>query len=95
MVERFGVGRASGRVHRDHVLPRLAAVGAGCASKCAIRITTRRPRRRYRQLARELGLLVTGGSDFHGDTGHRTAILGSVTLPAADYEAFAGARPRS
>jgi predicted metal-dependent phosphoesterase TrpH len=80
--------------NRDHVLPRLAESGLDA-------IEVRHPdhdpekERHYRQLARELGLRVTGGSDFHGDTGHRTAILGSVTLPAADYEAFAGARPHS
>ena len=34
---------------------------------------------RYRGVARELRLLVTGGSDYHGDTGHRTAALGAVT----------------
>ena len=43
---------------------------------------------RYRALARELGLLVTGGSDFHGDSGHRVSKLGLVTLPHADYEAL-------
>ena len=31
---------------------------------------------RYRALAAELGLLVTGGSDFHGDAGHRVSRLG-------------------
>jgi predicted metal-dependent phosphoesterase TrpH len=41
----------------------------------------------YVGLARELDLLVTGGSDFHGDPGHgRTP--GSVTLPQADWERF-------
>ena len=45
---------------------------------------------RYRALARRLGLLVTGGSDYHGseDTRSRTRprVLGRVTLPAGDYE---------
>jgi 3',5'-nucleoside bisphosphate phosphatase len=79
--------------HRDHVLPRLAGSGLDA-------IEVRHPdhdpetERRYRQLAGELGLRVTGGSDFHGDTGHRSATLGTVTLPAADYEALAAVRPR-
>jgi predicted metal-dependent phosphoesterase TrpH len=39
----------------------------------------------YRGLAARLGLAVTGGSDFHGDSGHRTPRLGAVTLPAEDF----------
>ena len=44
----------------------------------------------YRGLAVRLGVLITGGSDFHGDDGkperaHR-AIFGAVTLPAADFD---------
>ncbi len=41
---------------------------------------------RYRRLAAELGVLVSGGSDYHGDNGHRTSALGVVTLPLVDYE---------
>jgi predicted metal-dependent phosphoesterase TrpH len=44
--------------------------------------------RRYRDLARSCGLLVTGGSDFHGDAGHRAARLGLVSMPDEDYDAF-------
>ena len=48
---------------------------------------------RYRALARELGILVTGGSDFHGaDAGHRVSALGQVTLPREDFEALLGSR---
>jgi 3',5'-nucleoside bisphosphate phosphatase len=48
----------------------------------------------YRGLAIRLGVLVTGGSDFHGDDAkperaHR-AIFGAVTLPAADFAALEG-----
>lgn len=44
----------------------------------------------YRGMAVRLGVLVTGGSDFHGDDGkperaHR-ATFGAVTLPAADFD---------
>jgi predicted metal-dependent phosphoesterase TrpH len=39
----------------------------------------------YRARAAKLGLLVTGGSDFHGrDTG-RVDAMGKVTLPLADF----------
>ena len=41
-------------------------------------------RDRYLALARELDLLVTGGSDYHGDPAHGLA-PGSVTLPEDDF----------
>ena len=44
---------------------------------------------RYRQLAARLGMLVTGGSDFHGEpqpTRARPRILGRVTLPQDDFD---------
>jgi predicted metal-dependent phosphoesterase TrpH len=40
---------------------------------------------RYVGLARDLGLLLTGGSDFHGDPAHGRE-PGSVTLPAAEWD---------
>ena len=49
---------------------------------------------RYRALAAELGLLVTGGSDFHGPEGHRAGRLGTIGLPLADFEALADAAAR-
>jgi 3',5'-nucleoside bisphosphate phosphatase len=43
----------------------------------------------YCRVAGRSRLLVTGGSDFHGDAaGHRPPALGRVTLPPADYERF-------
>lgn len=47
----------------------------------------------YLQFARRLGVLVTGGSDFHGD-GERRATLGAVSLPADDFAALAAAASR-
>lgn len=47
----------------------------------------------YLALARRLGALVSGGSDFHGD-GERRGTLGRVSLPAADFAALA-ARART
>lgn len=46
---------------------------------------------RYRSLARELGLLMTGGSDFHGDPAHGRQ-PGSVSLPIAEFERLREAR---
>jgi predicted metal-dependent phosphoesterase TrpH len=53
---------------------------------------------RYRDLARQYGLLVTGGSDFHGEGGHRVPRLGLVSMPDEDYAALRYAianRPRA
>jgi predicted metal-dependent phosphoesterase TrpH len=41
---------------------------------------------RYRALAQSLGLLVTGGSDFHGSEAHGGGAPGSVFLPGEEYE---------
>jgi predicted metal-dependent phosphoesterase TrpH len=40
---------------------------------------------RYLRIARTFGLLITGGSDFHGDPA-RGLEPGSVTLPAGEFE---------
>jgi predicted metal-dependent phosphoesterase TrpH len=42
-------------------------------------------RDRYLALARQLNLLVTGGSDYHGDPAHGLT-PGTVTLPAREWE---------
>jgi predicted metal-dependent phosphoesterase TrpH len=47
-------------------------------------------RARYRDLARALGLEVTGGSDFHGDA--KTNRLGEVTTPREVVERLRGWR---
>jgi predicted metal-dependent phosphoesterase TrpH len=48
----------------------------------------------YIQIARELDLLLTGASDFHGDPAHgRTP--GAVTLPAAEFARLRDARPHA
>ncbi len=45
-------------------------------------------------LAERAGLLVTGGSDFHGDAGGRAIGLGRIALPADRFDRFAAkARP--
>jgi predicted metal-dependent phosphoesterase TrpH len=43
----------------------------------------------YRARAAKLGLLVTGGSDFHGRESGRVDAMGTVTLPAADFARLA------
>jgi 3',5'-nucleoside bisphosphate phosphatase len=39
----------------------------------------------YLAMAAQHGLAVTGGSDYHGDTGHRRRVLGVVELPEQHY----------
>ena len=48
---------------------------------------------RYAKLARDLDLLLTGGSDFHGDPNHGHA-PGAVTLPEAAWERLSASRHR-
>jgi predicted metal-dependent phosphoesterase TrpH len=47
----------------------------------------------YRRLAERFGLLVTGGSDFHGEDASkperaRRAIFGAIALPPSDFLAL-------
>ena len=53
-----------------------------------------RARDRYLSMASRLGLLVTGGSDYHGDPAHGLA-PGTVTLPARDWERLSAWPQRS
>jgi hypothetical protein len=48
---------------------------------------------RYRRMAARLGLLCTGGSDFHGLPGAAPQALGRPSLPLADLEALRARRP--
>jgi predicted metal-dependent phosphoesterase TrpH len=43
---------------------------------------------RYLALARQLGLSVTGGSDFHGFRSEHSNGFGTVCLPDPDFAAF-------
>jgi predicted metal-dependent phosphoesterase TrpH len=51
-------------------------------------------RDRYLEIARAHAMLVTGGSDYHGDPAHGLA-PGSVTLPASEWERLSAWQPRS
>jgi hypothetical protein len=48
---------------------------------------------RYRRMADDLGLLITGGSDYHGDPLHAVSI-GSATLPLDAWQRLHEARHR-
>ncbi len=79
---------------RDESIPGLAA--AGLAALEARHSDHDAPTEaRYRRLAARHGLVVSGGSDFHGDAGHRPpSMLGRVTLAAEDLAALEARRPR-
>jgi predicted metal-dependent phosphoesterase TrpH len=67
----------------DEVIPKLAAAGLD-ALEAYHSDHDRAATARYLARARELGLLVTGGSDFHGDAGHGGA-PGSASLPREEF----------
>jgi len=48
---------------------------------------------RYHRMATELGLLMTGGSDFHGEPAHGLE-PGAATLPDAEWQRLSTARRR-
>jgi predicted metal-dependent phosphoesterase TrpH len=76
-----------GKLGRDAIIPDLVAAGL-----TAIEVfhPDHSPAdvRRYDELARRAGLLVTGGSDYHGPGSGRTAGFGQVGLPAEAYDAL-------
>jgi predicted metal-dependent phosphoesterase TrpH len=80
-----------GLTRMDELIPGLAAAGL---TALEARHSDHDPstEEKYRRMAATLGLLVTGGSDFHGDPSHDRGGLGSVTLPAADFRLLMPAR---
>lgn len=74
---------------RDDLIPSLCRVGLGGLEAY---YPEHNPSQvyRYLDLAREAGILVTGGSDFHGSAIRNLSHhpLGSIGLPAEDVERF-------
>ena len=78
-----------GVTHVDALIPQLAADGLDAIEA----YHTDHPAHetaRYLALARQLGLAVSGGSDFHGHRSEHSNGLGSVGLPALEYAALCG-----
>jgi 3',5'-nucleoside bisphosphate phosphatase len=50
---------------------------------------------RYGAMAADLGLLITGGSDYHGPGSGRTSALGQVTLPDEHFQRLTAYAARS
>jgi hypothetical protein len=76
-----------GVTKQDTLIPRLAAAGLDAlevyhADHSAFDTA------RYLALARQLGLAVTGGSDFHGYRSEHSNGFGRVHLPDPDFAAF-------
>jgi len=76
-----------GLTRRDDLIASMAAAGLD-ALEARHSDHDEATEARYRALAAALGLVATAGSDFHGDSSHRAARLGGVTMPSADFEAF-------
>ena len=76
-----------GLLRRDHLIAPLAAAGLD-ALEVRHSDHDAATEAKYRALAQSLGLLVTGGSDFHGDNGHRICRLGSLTLTEEEFAAL-------
>ena len=94
------VGKAAGIVSMahpgltamDHLIPRLAAAGLQ-AIEARHSDHDAATEVRYRQLAADHGLAVSGGSDFHGDVGRRATTIGRVTLSPEELAALEARRP--
>jgi hypothetical protein len=76
-----GVGSLAhpGTFRRDDLIPMLVEAGLEALEVRHTEHSTARMRH-YEALAHDLGLLPTGGSDFHGTLGHRSR-LGTPTVP--------------
>ncbi len=76
-----------GTTERDDIVPAL--VDAGLAAIEAYHSAhDAGTQARYLALARQYGLAVTGGSDFHGDGLRRAEFFGVVGLPREEFERF-------
>jgi 3',5'-nucleoside bisphosphate phosphatase len=76
-----------GVTRQDELIPELAAAGLD-ALEAYHPDHQAEDTSRYLALARWLGMVVTGGSDFHGFRSSHSNGLGTVRLPAADFAAL-------
>jgi predicted metal-dependent phosphoesterase TrpH len=76
-----------GLVHVDNRIPRFAAAGLS-ALEARHRQHDPEAEARYRELARTLGLAVSGGSDFHGESVDDQSALGTLALSPDDFAAL-------
>jgi len=83
-------GSRTGEVMDDEVIEAMAAAGM-VGIEADHPDHTDEQRRTYNDLAVALGLVVTAGSDYHGDAKEQD--LGDATSPAAAVEALRDCRP--
>jgi predicted metal-dependent phosphoesterase TrpH len=76
-----------GVTQRDDLMPALAAAGLDAIEVWHSEHDERQTAT-YRDLALEHRLLMTGGSDFHGDAAGRLCGLGAVGMPETAFEAL-------
>jgi predicted metal-dependent phosphoesterase TrpH len=76
-----------GVTKRDALIPALAAAGLDALEVWHSEHDDETTEH-YRLLACEHGLLMTGGSDFHGDLAGRVCRLGAVGVPIEAFEAL-------
>jgi predicted metal-dependent phosphoesterase TrpH len=82
-----------GLLRRDEWIPSL--VGAGLDALEAYHSEhDARTTARYDELAQRCGVLVSGGSDFHGDDSHGPKAPGAVALPRDAYDRLAALHRR-
>jgi predicted metal-dependent phosphoesterase TrpH len=83
-----------GKLGLDGLIPDLAAAGLA-AIEAFHPDHSSKDVAKYRQMAADLGLSLTGGSDFHGPGAGRVDALGEVVLPAEELAAFEARRSRA
>jgi hypothetical protein len=83
-----------GVLRRDELIAPLAAAGLD-ALEALHSDHDDATEARYRGLARDLGLLVTGGSDFHGELQHRATRFGALSMSSVELDALRRAGGRS
>jgi hypothetical protein len=76
-----------GLAGKDELIPPLVEAGL-MGIECYYHEHTAAQTAAYLQMCRELGLVATGGSDFHGPQSGRTNPLGSPRVPLSAYEAL-------
>jgi len=77
-----------GLLKRDDLVPSLKRAGLA-ALEVYHPGHNRSKQLHYRKLANRWKLLMTGGSDFHGDDHHRASSFGSVGLPDKEFRLLA------
>jgi predicted metal-dependent phosphoesterase TrpH len=82
-----------GVTRRDDLVPELARAGLD-AIEVRHSDHDEATEARYRAMAAEHGLVPTAGSDYHGEIGRRAGRLGSVSMPAEDFDALRRAAER-